>query len=517
MDDEPDIKFGRRTWWNQLLGRGKSSLIPVPPPPLPPAEVSSCNASSKEHTGSTRPSTFSRRDVTNPIPEQPLVRRPASPVPSRAVSSILRFIPRVGLFHEVMKDELLYTTTITFTTFILALCVVLASKLENCLDIGGWLELNASVISVLVIHSFGRVVRRHERDVLLQSSAIYWPENRSPFSRRVGSPQLRFAMPEDRFSDVGAVPVSRDSLASWSSDDFGPKSPIPAISRAHSVSLVPSPKRVYDRIPIRFSNALAPRIHIHQFPLLTRALQVPPSAAASGKRITARIKPVVRRLEVHIPSDTRSEVWNSERGRDLGVARLEDDRERNQETKGKGREMDEPRLSEVRMLSEQVEQPGVYMLGIVRDGQLHLHPISETHQLRPTLTYLDVLSRKNKRSRPGDDSDSDDGPPPDPDEPAPAPALKKERKTVGEAREVHVTARKTDDKSGGAQPLGGLSTARREMLAAIHAEEDEGWHDLQFFDVTTAESEEAFTRLFSQSDEVLQCKEDQTAFLVEGL
>nr|GAT47866.1 predicted protein [Mycena chlorophos] len=249
MDDEPDIKFGRRTWWNQLLGRGKSSLIPVPPPPLPPAEVSSCNASSKEHTGSTRPSTFSRRDVTNPIPEQPLVRRPASPVPSRAVSSILRFIPRVGLFHEVMKDELLYTTTITFTTFILALCVVLASKLENCLDIGGWLELNASVISVLVIHSFGRVVRRHERDVLLQSSAIYWPENRSPFSRRVGSPQLRFAMPEDRFSDVGAVPISRDSLASWSSDDFEPKSPIPAISRAQSVSLVPSP--FADPVPYR--------------------------------------------------------------------------------------------------------------------------------------------------------------------------------------------------------------------------------------------------------------------------
>nr|GAT47867.1 predicted protein [Mycena chlorophos] len=274
---------------------------------------------------------------------------------------------------------------------------------------------------------------------------------------------------------------------------------------------------VVSRIPIRFSNALAPRIHIHQFPLLTRPLQVPPSAAASGKRITARIKPVVRRLEVHIPSDTRSEVWNSERGRELGAARLEDDRERNQEAKGKGREMDEPRLSEVRMLSEQVEQPGVYMLGIVRDGQLHLHPISETHQLRPTLTYLDALSRKNKRSRPGDDSDSDDGPPPDPDEPAPAPTPKKERKTVGEAREVHVTARKTDDKSGGAQPLGGLSTARREMLAAIHAEEDEGWHDLQFFDVTTAESEEAFTGLFSQSDEVLQCKEDQTAFLVEGL
>ncbi|KAF7306737.1 hypothetical protein MIND_00465400 [Mycena indigotica] len=275
---------------------------------------------------------------------------------------------------------------------------------------------------------------------------------------------------------------------------------------------------VISRIPIRFSNALSSKVQIHQFPLLTRALQVPPSAAASGKRISARIKPVVGRLEVHIPADTRAEVWNGERARELGAARVEDDREKNQEITTKGR-ADEPRLSEVRMRSEPIEQPGTYMLGIMRDGQLHLHPIAETHQMRPTLTYLDVISRKNKRSRQPNDSDSDDGPPPDPDEPAPAPVPKKERKSTGDVREVHVTARKSEDKGGGAQALGGLSTARREMLAVIHAEEDEDWQDLQFFDVTTAESEEVFAGLFSRSEEALQCKEDMTVFLksIEGL
>ncbi|KAJ6604448.1 DNA-directed RNA polymerase III subunit Rpc5, partial [Mycena vulgaris] len=272
---------------------------------------------------------------------------------------------------------------------------------------------------------------------------------------------------------------------------------------------------VVSRIPIRFSNALSPKIQIHQFPLLTRPLQAPPSAAASGKRITARIKPDVRRLEVHVPSDTRAEVWNSDRGRELGAARLDDDREKNQESKGKGREGDEPRLNEVRMRSEQIDQKGFHMLGIVRDGQLHLHPISETHQLRPTLTYLDILSRKSKRSRAGggSDSDSDDGPPPDPDEPAPAPAPKKEKKASGEAREVQVTARKSEDK-GGIQPVqGGLSTARREMLIAIRAEEDESWQDLEFCDVTSAESEETFEGIFSQSEDVLESKTDVTAFL----
>jgi DNA-directed RNA polymerase-3 subunit RPC5 len=126
---------------------------------------------------------------------------------------------------------------------------------------------------------------------------------------------------------------------------------------------------VVSRIPIRFSNALSPKIQIHQFPLLTRPLQVPPSAAASGKRITARLKPTVQRLEIHIPADTRAEVWNTDRGRELGAARNDDDREKNQESKGKEREGQEPRLSEVRMRSEQIQQKGAHMLGIVRDGK----------------------------------------------------------------------------------------------------------------------------------------------------
>jgi DNA-directed RNA polymerase-3 subunit RPC5 len=114
-------------------------------------------------------------------------------------------------------------------------------------------------------------------------------------------------------------------------------------------------------------------------------------------------------------------------------------------------------------------------------GKLHLHPISEAHQLRPTLTYLDVLSRKSKRSRAGEsDSDSDDRHPPDPDEPAPPPP-KKEKKPTGEAKEVHVTARKADDSAGLGQ--GGISAVRREMLHIIRQEEEEQWENLDFCEV----------------------------------
>ena len=122
-------------------------------------------------------------------------------------------------------------------------------------------------------------------------------------------------------------------------------------------------------LPIHYSDVLSPNIHIHQFPLLNRPLQVPPSAAASGKFIKARLKPNSRRIEIHVPVDTRPEVRNLERSKQMGAARLEDDRDKNQDNKGKLKENEEPRLSEVRLKSEEIPQRAVYVLGIVRDGE----------------------------------------------------------------------------------------------------------------------------------------------------
>ncbi|KAJ8456313.1 hypothetical protein ONZ45_g18771 [Pleurotus djamor] len=275
-----------------------------------------------------------------------------------------------------------------------------------------------------------------------------------------------------------------------------------------------SDDRLIDVLPIRFSNALVPQIIVHQFPLLTRPLQVPPSASAAGKRISARIKPGVRRVEIHVPADTRPEVWSDEKAKYLGAARVTDDMERNQDPGSQ-----EPRLQEVRLSSEQIPQWGAPTLGIIRNGELHLHPISETHQFRPTLTYLDVLSRKNKRSRNNaDGSDSDDGPPPDPDEAPPVPTVKKEKKPITDAKEVQVAARKTDDKSG-FQAQGGMSTARREMLASIRAEEEEGWVELGYYDVNSDEAVNAFESILSQNEEHLACKTDASQFIkdIEGL
>lgn len=129
---------------------------------------------------------------------------------------------------------------------------------------------------------------------------------------------------------------------------------------------------VVSSLPIHYSNALEPNIQLHQFPLLTRSLLVPPSAARAGKTIKARVKPGVSRIEVHVPVDARPEVWNADRAGDLGRARHEEDSERS-DSKRKQREGETPELSEVRMSSERVPSRGAYMLGIVRDGMRRAH------------------------------------------------------------------------------------------------------------------------------------------------
>lgn len=122
-------------------------------------------------------------------------------------------------------------------------------------------------------------------------------------------------------------------------------------------------------LPIHYSDRSSPNVHIHQFPLLNRPLQVPPSATISGKRICARLKPLSRRIEIHVPVDARPDVWNHEKSRDLGIAQREDDHEKNQEDQLKQKEREEPRLTDCRLRSDPIPQCGAYMLGVVRDGE----------------------------------------------------------------------------------------------------------------------------------------------------
>jgi len=246
LDDFPGVNFDKPSpakWWNTLLGRGNGTNIPpaldIPTPTASDAPTRTTNSAASRPRRSPGLA-FWRNNVSDPIMEEPLVDKDASQ-PRPRPTSLLRLIPRVELFHDVMKDELLYTTTIMVTTVVLAVLVVLGVNIENSLDLPSWLSVNAAIVSLLVIDSFGRVVRRHEREALLQQQTPGWSApDRSPYPRR-GFPASPFragvSASDDPFSDASAV--LRDSLSSWKSEltTASPVSPIPAASRDRRSSL----------------------------------------------------------------------------------------------------------------------------------------------------------------------------------------------------------------------------------------------------------------------------------------
>lgn len=94
-----------------------------------------------------------------------------SPAPSTN-SRFSRLFPRMELFRKVLNDELLYTTCITVACLAVATLVAISVNFQTGLSITGWIAIMWAFISLLVVHSLGRVVHRHEREAWIQQSAF---------------------------------------------------------------------------------------------------------------------------------------------------------------------------------------------------------------------------------------------------------------------------------------------------------------------------------------------------------
>ncbi|PPQ67352.1 hypothetical protein CVT24_011535 [Panaeolus cyanescens] len=141
----------RRGWWDYVAEER----------PANSAQNTERNAKGGLFSTLRRPQVISNEKVPATDPSSRHSLAPSS------MSRISRLFPRMELFQEVMKDELFYTTFITSTCVIVAVLSVIGVNFKNGLSVTGWIALNWGIISVLAIHSFGRVVHRHERDTLL--------------------------------------------------------------------------------------------------------------------------------------------------------------------------------------------------------------------------------------------------------------------------------------------------------------------------------------------------------------
>ncbi|KAG9314490.1 Sin-like protein conserved region-domain-containing protein [Chiua virens] len=568
LDDVPPIQPNDpRKDTADSLRRCKVRSNDAPPTnrPLLPSRASTLHDESQKMQNCNTPgNTDTIQDSKRPIsfpsavhPHHPASRSWAMEMPTTtkgptspthpSMSRFTRYVPRISLFQKVVRDELCYTAVITVFTVVSVAMTLVGVKSAGGINTTIWVALDWALISLLVMHSFGRVIRRHEDETLLLQPSVWYQDlhtdrTTAELLRDAPQPARTLGMfssarrrrsaahydinispsdPSTRRLFSGSASSSRGDLHSLTASTSGTSNMSPTID-AESLPRTSADRHHVADECIRSTKSVSGEAYFVAYRpvnLQTKdtLLLSPPSATISGKRIRARVKPESRKIEFHVPVDARPEVWNHEKSKELGTSQREDDREKNQEDQTKQREGEEPRLTDSRLRSDSIPHCGAYMLGVVRDGRLHLVPISETHQFRPTLTYLDTMSRKSRRSRAGgSDSESDDGPPPDPDEVLPVVSAPKKEKKAAEAKEVQVSARKSGDDKGF---QGGMSAARREMLLAIRAEEDELWQSVQFCDRATADSTQAFESIFSKNEGHLECNTEITSYLksIKGL
>jgi hypothetical protein len=269
-EDTAEKNPTRRGWWD---------YVPDPQIPSTAQGLSLAKPDQSVHTARSKLNTLFGRSVNkHPPPLQPhrtktamskecqrlqtgspeLAARGTSPAPSSS-SRLGKFVPSIHLFQKVIKDELLYTTFITATCVVVAVLAVIGVNFKNGLTVTGWIALNWSIISLLAIHSFGRVVRRHERDALLQHPltcdvlvrAEALGSGKKPRDSQISTlPSSRFRREADDnetdnpFSDTRRLADSRDSGVSI----------IPATTNPPSPNLFDEHSRVDHAVPNPFAN-----------------------------------------------------------------------------------------------------------------------------------------------------------------------------------------------------------------------------------------------------------------------
>ncbi|KAK0198708.1 hypothetical protein F5146DRAFT_1020728 [Armillaria mellea] len=203
-----------------------------------------------------------------------------SPAPS-SYSRLSRYMPRMELFREVMKDELCFTTAITSVCVVAAVLAVISTNLVHGPTMTVCTSISWAVFSLLTIHSFGRVVRRHERETLIQNPRTWaWKNpgdgNHPGTARRQLSSQMsyvshrrtrRFADSEDQGSLYSETRGLNQSRNSWNSGL--------TVSSAESL---PSPlvlvQSFYQKSPPRKSSVTLPSPTVGDFPTSGRTTPV---------------------------------------------------------------------------------------------------------------------------------------------------------------------------------------------------------------------------------------------------
>ncbi|KAJ3554697.1 hypothetical protein NM688_g2969 [Phlebia brevispora] len=184
------------------------------------------------------------RSATKPADQRGQLRAQNLGVPTSpsAMSRLSKYMPRMQLFRQVLKNELYYTALVTAIYVVLAILMLVGMSGQFGMSPVGWIVVSWFVVSLFTMHSFSRVVRRHEHEAILQHPTAWDPVYRaeleasrafnggrrgrmySPVS--VASRRPKRTRPPDPFEDprIGSADDMTDSLsvpAIYADEDAG--------------------------------------------------------------------------------------------------------------------------------------------------------------------------------------------------------------------------------------------------------------------------------------------------------
>ncbi|KAJ1990646.1 hypothetical protein GGI25_004093 [Coemansia spiralis] len=222
-------------------------------------------------------------------------------------------------------------------------------------------------------------------------------------------------------------------------------------------------------IPIYLTHDLAKNLHLLQYP--QRSGSIKPGELLPS---VARIKPIHGQIEMDIPLDVQSPMYNKERGLELGAGLSDNNR----------------LLDITTLVSVNIPKNSTYAAGVFQNGELHLTPIEKITQLRPSLKYLDRVAEKELAASKLDIDDEEE-----------------EYKEV-KAQTVQVTVRSAQAEEALRQ--------QHNSIAFMHQKlEEEPWSKLLYFDVGTEESNAVYSKLFASNREHLTCKDSPDEYLTK--
>ncbi|CDS13510.1 hypothetical protein LRAMOSA05686 [Lichtheimia ramosa] len=259
----------------------------------------------------------------------------------------------------------------------------------------------------------------------------------------------------------------------------------------------PADDEVLTEIPVFLNTKLAKHMYIFQYPM--RSIRFD---SRSGPK-AARIKPNANMVELDLPLDTRSAYYSTERGEDFAMGlndksiktaydkRMEEHEEEQMYGRSSTAKKEEELLDRMTFSSTEVPSQTNYVVGAMRDGELHLTPVRSTIQMRPALKYIDKIDEKfkaaNKRIQ---DIEKDDAP-------AKKPAPSK-------AQALQVSMKNTEKEN----------PARRNAYSmAVRNAEEENWMPVVYYDETTQQAEIMYEELFTQEKESLNCTTSRSEYL----